>query len=280
MTSFSRSTQLLLFAVLFPLSAVGADAQADTASIRQRMESNQQLVARKLIATSDDAERSRLVAQIGNIRVAAMIPELRASVTGALRRENVVQRDRARRARNGEVLGDQFDAELYLRLVEIVVGFGDPENIDALAGAVRTGGRALNGIADFGAQAVPALLAAIEADSANPDLVSGALHALRYIVEEHREEIPASQRVKMRALTMARLHSPQRFESTVVAAVELALADGSPALRSRVISLRDRPAQAFTAGAGDTGREDALRRRIEARLRGEPALPLRKRTRT
>lgn len=271
---------MFLFAALFPASAVGADAQADTASIRQRMESNQQLVARKLMATSDDAERSRLVDQIGNVRVAAMIPALRASVTEVLRRENLVQRDRARRARNGEVPNEQFDAELWLRLVELVVAFGDPAGIDALAGAVGTGGRAVNGIADFGTQAVPALLAAIEADSANPDVVSGALEALRYIVEEHREEIPATQHVKMRALTMARLHSPQRFVSTVVAAAELALTDGSPALRSRVISLRDRPGQAFTVGAGDTAREDWLRQRIEARLRGEPALPLRRRSRT
>ncbi len=265
--------------MLFPVNSVGAEAQADTASIRQRMESNQQLAARKLITTSDDVERSRLVDQIGNIRVAAIVPVLRASVTELLRRENVVQRDRARRARNGQVPSDQFDAELRLKLVELVVAFSDPAGIDALAGAVGTGGRAVNGIADFGARAVPALIAVIEADSTNPDVVSGALDALRYIVEEHREEIPAAQRVKMRALTMERLHSPQRFVSTVAAAAELALTDGSPALRSRVIALRDRPAQAFITGTGDTVREDWLRQRIEARLRGEPALPLRKRSR-
>jgi len=243
------------------------------------MESNQQMVSRRLIATADDVERSRLVDQVSNVRVTAMIPALRASVTETLRRENAVQRDRARRTRNGEVFSDQFDGELRLKLVELVVAFNDPAGIDALAGAIGTGGRATNGIADFGALAVPALIAAIEADGTNPDVVSGALEALRYIVEEHREEIPASQRLKMQALITERLSSPQRFVSTVVAAAELALTDGSPALRSRVIALRDRPAQAFTTGTGDTGREDLLRQRIEARLRGEPALPLRKRSR-
>jgi len=263
----------------FPLSAVGAGAQADTSSIRRRMESNQQLVAQRLSTTSDDVERSRLVDQIGTIRVAAITPILRASVTETLRRENVVQGDRSRRARTGQAIGDQFDAELRLKLVELVVAFGDPAGIDALTGAVGTGGRAVNGIADFGAQAVPALIAVIEADRTNPDVVSGALDALRYIVEEHREEIPADQRQRMRALTMERLNSPQRYVSIVVAAAELALTDGSPDLRSRVIALRDRPTQAFTTGTGDTVRQDWLRQRIEARLRGEPALPLRKRSR-
>ena len=159
MKTFTRPTHLVSTA-LFVVRAIAADAQADTASIRQRMESNQRLVARKLIATADESERSRLVDQISNVRASAMLPELRASLTVALKRENIIQRDRARRSRDGESLGDQVDAELQLKLVERVVAFNDPASIDALAGVVGTGGRAVNGIADFGVQAVDPGLAA------------------------------------------------------------------------------------------------------------------------
>ena len=278
MTS-SLFSRLRFPAVIFSLVASSVGAQVDTTSIRKRMELNHQLVAQRLITTADDAERSRLVDQIGSIRPDAMVPALRAAVTEALRRENAVQRARARRARNGDVLSDQLDPELQLKLVELVVAFGDPAGLDALVGAVGTGGRAVNGIADFGVRAVPALLATIEADSANPYVVSGALNALRHVVEEHREAIPPTQRLRIRALAMERLHTPQRFVSTAVAAAEMALTDGSPMLRSRVLALRDQPNRAFTVGADGAARETMLRQRIDARLRGAPAQPPRTRPR-
>lgn len=278
MTS-SLFSRLRFPAVILSLVASSVGAQVDTTSIRKRMELNQQLVAQRLITTADDAERSRLVDQIGSIRPDAMVPALRAAVTEALRRENAVQRARARRARTGDVLSDQLDPELQLKLVDLVVAFGDPTGLDALVGAVGTGGRAVNGIADFGVRAVPALLATIEADSANPYVVSGAFNALRHVIEEHREAIPPTQRLRIRALAMERLQTPQRFVSTAVAAAELALTDGSPMLRSRVLALRDQPNRAFTVGADGAARETMLRQRIDARLRGAPAQPSRTRPR-
>lgn len=281
MTFLARITSMCLTASLLLAPHVRA-AQPDTASIRRRVDSNQRLMAAQLTESSDPLERSRLVDMLGTVRPSAIGPELRLALVRALARENLIQRDRARRDRKGEALHEQVDPELVLKLVAMVAQFRDQAHLQALAGAVGTGGRAVNAISDFGTTAVPFLLDVI--DDVDPsddevDAVSGALIALRFILEEHGAEMAPVLRQRTRTVAMTRLSTPQRFVSTVSGALDLAIVDGSPALRARVMAVRDRPERSVVASYPDTTHFAWLRKQASERLAGVPALPKRQQNR-
>ncbi|MXW56689.1 MAG: hypothetical protein F4X22_12130 [Gemmatimonadales bacterium] len=153
--------------------------------------------------------------------------ELRTAVIEAGWAE--VRREADARAGLGPV--GETDVDLLFMLFEAAEALRDPQAIPLMIEALKNGGGVYDGLADLGAAAFPAVLAAVNDPGGHPYRVSGGLTVLRFMIEDGSLNAPGLEQV--REATRERLSGTQGL-LVVNAAVRLALALGDPELRRTV----------------------------------------------
>ncbi|WP_420439805.1 hypothetical protein [Candidatus Palauibacter sp.] len=152
--------------------------------------------------------------------------ELRAAVIDAAWAE--VRREAAARAGVGPAGGDPD--RLFL-LFEAAEAFRDPRAIPLMVEALKYGGGVMDALADLGAAAFPATLAAVSDPGGHPHRVSGGVTVLRFMVEDG--VLNGRQLEQVRDAARERLSGTQD-PFILRAAVRLALALGETELRRTV----------------------------------------------
>lgn len=119
-------------------------------------------------------------------------------------------------------------SEAIFDYMDAVAGLRDPRAIPFLVEVLNHGAVATNGLADLGAAAFPAVLAAVKAPEGFDMDVSGGVTALRFMVEDG--SLNSRQLEQVREVVRERLSGTQSF-FVVKAAVHLAVALDDPELR-------------------------------------------------
>ncbi|WP_419167647.1 hypothetical protein [Candidatus Palauibacter sp.] len=152
--------------------------------------------------------------------------ELRAAVIEAAWAE--VRREAAARGGVGPAGGDP---DRMFMLFDAAAALRDPRTIPLMTEALKYGSGGSNALANLGAVAFPAVLAAVRDPGGHPYQVSGGVTALRFMIEDGWLNAPRLEQV--REVTRERLSGSQDH-FIVNAAVRLALALGDPELRRTV----------------------------------------------
>lgn len=120
-------------------------------------------------------------AKEGTLKLLSDHPENRVAIVQALisllRRDNAL----ANQAAPG-TLGEAF-GDYHASLIWSVATLHDASSVDALLGAIKTGGLATDGLAALGASAIPAVLGAV--DSVDPGVRMGATMVLGKMALQH-----------------------------------------------------------------------------------------------
>ncbi|WP_419949620.1 hypothetical protein [Candidatus Palauibacter sp.] len=157
--------------------------------------------------------------------------ELRAAVIEAAWAE--VRREAAARAGVGRT--GETDIDRMFMLFEAAEAFRDPQAIPLMIEALKNGGGVYDALADLGAAAFPAVLAAVNDPGGDPYRVSGGLTVLRFMVEDG--SLGPRQMEQVREAARDRLSGTQDYFPDyffIDDAVRLALALGDPELRRTV----------------------------------------------
>ena len=121
------------------------------------------------------------------------------------------------------------DAEAIFDYLKTVTELRDPRAIPLLVETLTMGGE--NPLADFGAEAFPAVFAAVSDPGEDPSRVFGGLTVLRFMVEDGA--LTTGQVARVREVARDRLSGSQQY-FPVRGAMRLALALGDPELRGIV----------------------------------------------
>ena len=140
----------------------------------------------------------------------------------------------------GETDSPPESEELYGYL-EAVCRIRDTQAIPLLVEALVHGAGAANALADLGAEAFPAVLAAVSDPGGDPYRVSRGLTALRFMLEDG--SLGPGRVGRVREAVRERLSGSQ-VQSVVRAAMRLALAPEDPELRGIVVRIASDPAEA------------------------------------
>lgn len=178
----------------------------------------------------------------------------------------------------------RLEGHLLFRHFEAVEAFRDPRAIPLMIEALKYGGGVMDALADLGAAAFPATLAAVSDPGGHWSRIGCGLTALRFMVEDR--SLTAAQVEQVRETVRERLVATQH-SFVVNAAVRLALALDDPELRRTVERIATDRAfaealvlDAFPLVAGSHD-EDTNRVQEQARLflsgRGADIGPFRKR---
>ena len=219
-------------------------------------------------------------------RALALARELGPAASPALRAgviESGWAEVRAERMRRTGEAAPGGDPDVLLLHFETAESFRDPRAIPLIIEGLKYGG-GMDALADLGAAALPAVLAAVSGPGGHPHRVGNGVTVLRFMVEDG--SLNARQVEQVRAVARERLTGPQD-SFIVAAAVRLALALEDPELRRTVERIAtDRTfaealvLDAFPLIAGSHG-EDTNRVQEEARLflsgGGADVGPIRKR---
>lgn len=131
-------------------------------------------------------------------------------------------------------------------LVTAVAQSTDPKVIPALIGALGTGSIVIRGLAKFGEEAIPAVVAA--ARNGLPWVVDDGMDTLRLMITSAKDR-PLSSESMQTIVEVARSHLYGRQSLAVIAvACELAVSTKDPGLRDRVSQLASDPREAQKLG--------------------------------
>ena len=254
---------LALLAMVSP--AAGAEPQVD-----------QPVLAQQILGDDEDA----LVEAIGAIRNISpedLSSELHAAILKKIRRNGVynAERDAAMERSNEwiEPLGTER-LESIVQMFPLVAALRDPDTIPALIIGINNS-VAREALAEFGEEAVPALLDAVM--SGNHYRVTGGLLALRFMVEGAAPR-PLSAETRARIRRAAEHHltaGTDRSSVTLRRASDLAFALDDPELWRIVETLATDP---DAIGAWGVAPEyvERTRQHLLDRLAGVPPLPPRR----
>ena len=178
--------------------------------------------AAALLAANDWRERLEGINAAYRLGIDQASPALRAAVIDAALAEF---RGETTPPPGSEAILDYLNAVWDLR---------HPDAIPALIEGLDMGGE--NHLADFGALAFPAVIAAVADPDEHPSRVRNGLAALRFMLGDG--VLSAEQIERTRAVVRERLSGPQQF-SVAKSAARLALALGDPELRAAVERIAD-----------------------------------------
>jgi len=156
-------------------------------------------------------------------------PELRAAVIESAWVE--VRAERMRRMGEAVPGSAGSDPDVLFMHFEAAEAFRDPRAIPLMIEALKYGGGVMDALADLGAAAFPATLAAVSDPGGHWSRIGCGLTALRFMVEDR--SLNASQTGQVREVVRERLFAAQH-SFVVNAAVRLALALDDPELRRTV----------------------------------------------
>lgn len=128
------------------------------------------------------------------------------------------------------------ESEAIFEYWHAVAGLRDPRAIPLLVEVVGNGSAAVNALADFGAEAFPAVIAAVSEPGEDQSRVRGGLSVLRFLLVDG--VLTAGQVERVRPVVRERLSGSQDF-GMVRTAMRLALALGDPELRVTVERIAD-----------------------------------------
>jgi hypothetical protein len=239
--------------------------------LQAQVQPDHRAIARDLVSSDRDVQWRALI-HAERIPPDEFTSELRNSVILALRSESALRQVRWEAYHRGEDLEPITD-DLYGRLIERVVAFGDPAAIPVLAGAVGTGNMAIRALVGFGEQAVPAIVKHVNNPAIIPYHVGSGLIALRMIVERatDRPLTPVSQE-GIRS-TAHRFLTDGDDSVTLSIAIDLAVALDDDELMGIVRVLASDSDSIRARGIADPERVAELQRHAQERLAGKPALP-------
>jgi hypothetical protein len=250
--------------VAIPLCVSPVSGQAD-----------QSALARQLTEAETAPQRREALERIRGVHPQTMRRELRAALIAALDREGKRLVDRHNRDARGEFVEDHEDPTFITDVARVVADMRDPAAISALAGALGTGFIVINGLAAFGAEAVPTLVDVVTSPNSIHDAVDHGLIALRFVVENtpSRPLTPAA-RASVRRAADQRLKSGKGLDITTLWwAIDLAVVLNDPGLRQRVERLATDWNAVEATGIRDVELGQQTQKRAADRLAGVPPLP-------
>lgn len=149
--------------------------------------------------------------------------------------------------------GEGVDPELHLALSNVVADLRDPRSIPALVGTLGHGARVVDALASFGDAAVPLVVRAIRSPGAGLSQVTDGLIVLRQIAGgDSVPPMKAEARHLASAVARERL-SGKQAPSTILVAIDLALALEDEELRRIVQALASDPGEIVQRGITDPG---------------------------
>jgi hypothetical protein len=246
----------VLLAVLMLTTRI--NAQVDQGQLAERL------------LSEDAAERRNALTAVSAIEADNMSVELREALITALERENDIASERYEAGRRGETLEPLEDPEAYLAFVPLVTRLRTPEAIPALVGALRTGLMSAQALAEFGEQAVPAVLNVVRSpENRSPAQVRNAVTALRYMIEDPTTVLTLGTLEEIRRVTGQLLTGEQNL-TVLERAIDLAVVLGDPSLRQIVESIASDRNQLVARGIEEPERIERIQQRAAEGLRGNP----------
>ena len=244
--------------------AVWSCASATAASPQEQV-TQKQLADR--IITAPLAEKAQALAQVFAIPVDRREPALEDALVRELGRLNEDDRNRWRATREGKPFQPEGDAQAEYRagVVRLVAQSPNPAVIPSLVGALGSVTGVGAAIARFGDLAVAPLAAAARTAHPNYAAPVEAMATLRMMIETGK---PISDKSFAQIINVAgeRLAGQQYF-AHVIAAIDLAIATNSDALRTRVTQLSSDSFQLRQMGIVDPKQAQRVRDAAAAALK-------------
>lgn len=174
---FSSLTVRLAFTIFLISFAVTGYAQEHVLAERQQVE-----LAREILGGDEDL-RMRAVGVAQLLGSERMSDEVRVALITLLE-QSIDARDEGEA--QGRALSGIVDGEFYLQLAEVVARLNDPRAIPALArvGNTASSMTAAHGLASFGEQALPEIMAVIHTPGVSDWAIAHNLSALTMMVED------------------------------------------------------------------------------------------------
>jgi|ERR1051326_5419460 hypothetical protein len=230
---------------------------------------DQRAIARQLLGENKE-ERSRALKAAQTVGSTNASQELRAALITLLEREDRIVAEAERR---GVTVDTLEDPEFIAYVSRVVAELKDPKAIPALAGALGMG-TVIAPLADFGQQAVPAVLGVVTAQQSSHYAVEDGLRTLRLIIERGGiRSLPVSMLDQIRRAVQQRLTGKQYFATIWYAiwyAIDLAASLNDPNLRRLVQSLASNRNEVFARGITDPELIEKTQKRAADRLAGTP----------
>jgi hypothetical protein len=252
-------SQQMFVGVLLALYTSGVDAQGDQDSIaRQLLQENR-------------VERSHALDMAAAIEPRDVGPGLRAALIALLESKNrIVAETSARR----EPLSRVEDPEFVTQLQRLVARLREPAAIPALAGALGWF-TVVHSLADFGEQAVPAVLAVVMSPDSAHDAVNDGLMTLRFMVEQRDvHPLGAASLAQIRSAAEKHLTTGKGLQLTTLwQAIDLAAVLQDTGLRKVIEALAVDANEVVARGIEDPERIGRTQQRAAERLAGIPPLP-------
>ena len=228
------------------------------------------------LRSPDAGERSNALETVRRLGVGQSSQEVGTALIRALQQEAMLHRQREMADHRGENPPPLDDPELLLRMASIVAELRDPASIPALAASLGTGFTVIRPLAEFGEQAIPAILAVESSPDSGTGAVNHALITLRFIAEEVSAKGGLSDRVlqELRRVATRRLLSGEGSATTTLWwAIDLAWVVQDKALRESVEALATNPNEILSKGITDPGLIEQTQHRAADRIAGVPPLP-------
>lgn len=227
---------------------------------------------------SEDVEvQARALQAVAGIGRENVGPELRSALIKSLERENTTHTQHRLADQVGQKPPPLKAPEMYFEVAQAVIDLHDRAAIPALAGALGTGTSVPRALAEFGLQAVPALLDVVTDAEKYCLNVNGGLLALRFIVEQREAyPLPASLRNQIIAAARQRLATGKGlFDTTLLWAIDLAVALKDPELQRIVESISSDRNEVIARGITDPQLIEQTQKRAHDALSGVPMRPRR-----
>ena len=222
-----------------------------------------QLATAKRLASDVAPDRRSALEAARAIPVAQRGPELRAALLTLLERQNAVGRD----ARSRSLPLDAVeDPEFVSAVQRTVAEMRDPATIPALASALGMF-VLVRPLADFGEQAIPAVVDVVSSPSSRYSAVDDGLRVLRLIVEGASGPLSGRSRALLGDAARTRLAGEQKF-TTLWYAIDLAAVLGDADLTQTLRSLATDSGAVIARGVRTPRLVEQTRKRAADRLAG------------
>jgi hypothetical protein len=152
-----------------------------------------------------------------------------------------------------------FDGERLYWVLDALAKYETPEVLPALVAFIENGGPVPNALADFGEQAVPALLVIETGNDGLAAWSALSIFAKMFTRPSVRHPLSSDSRKKIIGIARARLRDQPKF-AVGLPAVRLAVATREPDLIERVKLIATDERLATELAGGEPGRANGLRR--------------------
>lgn len=263
----TKCLTILAVAPILGLVLITSQATAASAAAPQHPVNQEDLA--KALLSSNAAERQRALGEVMAIEPAQRGAALRTALITLLERENKLVEQALVRG----VTVDQVESPEFISAVaRAVAELKDPATIPVLAGALGDF-NLIQALADFGEQAVSAVVAVVKSPKSHYSSVDDGLRVLRFVVEQQQSRpLSPTTFTLIRQAAENRLSGPQNF-TTLWYAIDLAAVLGDNDLKRTIEDIANYPSEVTARGVINPRLIAQTQKRAADRLAGVPALP-------